>query len=253
MKAILITVRTDSSRLSNKALRKISEKTTIELLITNLKKSRLSDKIILCTTDRKIDDELCDIAERSGISFHRGSVEDKLVRWKTACEKNDVDFFVTADGDDLFCEPCLIDKAFEQYEKDKSIDFIKSDGIICGAFTYGIKASALFKVCEIKDSSNTEMMWVYFTETGLFNVRQLENIDQKFYRDDIRMTLDYEEDLEFFKSVIEHFRVIGKDYPNLEEIVDLLNDQPEISKINIHKQDEWKKNQDKHTKLVLRK
>jgi spore coat polysaccharide biosynthesis protein SpsF len=253
MNGILITVRTDSSRLPQKALLKIHGKTTIEILIERIKRSRKTNKIVLCTTSRPIDDELCKIAKKHNIEHYRGSVEDKLVRWLGACEEHKIDFFVTADGDDLLCEPYLIDKAFEQYEKDKSIDFIKSDGIICGAFTYGIKASALFKVCEIKDSSNTEMMWVYFTETGLFNVRQLENIDQKFYRDDIRMTLDYEEDLDFFKSVIEHFRVVGKDYPNLEEIVDLLNDRPEISKINIHKQNEWKKNQDKHTKLVLRK
>lgn len=253
MKAIFITVRTDSTRLPNKALKKINKKTTIELLIQNLKKSKLCNQIILCTTDRKIDDELCKIAEKSKIKIHRGSTDDKLDRWRSACEKNKVDFFVTADGDDLFCEPELIDKAFEQYEKDKSIDFIKSDGIICGAFTYGIKASALFKVCEIKGTLNTEMMWVYFTETGLFNVHQLQNVDQKFYRNDIRMTLDYEEDLEFFKSVIEHFYAEGKDYPNLEDIVNLIDQQPEISKINIHRQNEWKKNQDKHTKLVLRK
>ena len=253
MKAILITVRTDSTRLSNKALIKINEKSTIELLIKNLKKSKLADKIILCTTKRDVDDELCYIAADYGILFHRGSVEDKLDRWSSACKENNIDFFVTADGDDLFCDPILIDKAFQQYEKDNSIDFIKSDGIICGAFSYGIKASALFKVCEIKDTSNTEMMWIYFTDTNLFNVQQLDLVEQKFYRADIRMTLDYKEDLDFFKLIIEYFQSIGIEYPSLEEIINLIDIRPEISKINIHKHHEWKKNQEINTKLILRK
>ena len=41
------------------------------------------------------------------------------------------------------------------------------------------------KVCEIKDTDDTEMMWVYFTDTGFFDVQNLENIpkDQSIYND----------------------------------------------------------------------
>ena len=40
----------------------------------------------------------------------------------------------------------------------------------------------------IKDTNDTEMMWVYFTDTGLFNVQELENVPEVYKRDDIRMT-----------------------------------------------------------------
>ena len=60
--AILITVRTNSTRLPNKALLKIMGKETIVYLIDRVKKSKLADKIILCTTKNKEDDILCKIA-----------------------------------------------------------------------------------------------------------------------------------------------------------------------------------------------
>ena len=109
MNAVFITVRTGSTRLPNKALLKIRDKTTIEHLIKRVKKSKLANEIVLCTTTLSQDDVLCEIAEKNNIKYYRGSVEDKLERWKGAVDQYNVDFFVTADGDDLFCDPELID------------------------------------------------------------------------------------------------------------------------------------------------
>ena len=249
-KAIFITVRTASTRLPNKALIKIKNKTTIEYLIHRAKKSKLADKIILCTTEGPEDDILCEIAERNGILFFRGSAPDKLERWRGACNKFDIDFFVTADGDDLFYESELMDLAFNQYDKSgHQIDFLKSDDVICGAFTYGIKTEALDKACEMKDTDDTEMMWVYFTETGLFNVRELSNIPEIYLRDDIRMTLDYEDDLKFFTNIIEYF---DDDKFTLRNIVKYLDNNDEVKYINYYLHERWSNNQKNKIKLALK-
>ena len=79
-----------------------------------------------------------------------------------------IDYIVTFDGDDLFCEPILLDMAADQI-REGEYDFIEApQGLICGAFTYAFTAKALAKVCGIKDSTDTEMMWTYFKDTGLF-------------------------------------------------------------------------------------
>ena len=125
MKAIFITVRTGSKRLANKCLLKINGIPTIEHLIRRVKKSKKTDLIILCTSNNKEDDILCDIAVANNINYYRGSSKDKLERWNGACNKYQVNFFVTADGDDLFCDPELIDLAFNQYDQSNGgIDFI---------------------------------------------------------------------------------------------------------------------------------
>ena len=248
MKAIFITVRTGSTRLPRKALLKIREHSTIEHLIKRVKKSELADLVILCTTNLPEDNILCELAKKHGVKYYRGSVQDKLERWNGAAKKYNVDFFVTADGDDIFCEPELIDLAFRQYENNRS-DFIEAKNVICGSFTYGISANALQKVCEFKDTENTEMMWVYFTDTGMFNIEQLENVPEQFIRKDIRMTLDYKDDLVFFTKVFESF---DTDNFSLRDIVSLIDDNPYIKEINFYLEEEWKQNQISKTSLKLK-
>jgi len=249
-KAIFITVRTGSTRLPEKALLKINERSTIELVIDRVKRSKKAQIIVLCTTESKNDDILCEIAKKKGIMFFRGSAEDKLMRWKGAAEKYDVEFFVTSDGDDLLCDPELIDLAFAQYER-CGADFIECKNVPCGGFTYGIKVSALNKVCEIKDSAETEMMWVYFTDTGLFKTEILQDVPIALQRPEIRMTLDYEDDLRFFKVIFDHFA----DNPTftLRDVVKFLDENPDVIKINQHLQEKFLANQKSRTKLVLKK
>lgn len=250
MKAIFITVRTGSTRLPGKALLKINGRATIELVIDRAKRSRQAQIIVLCTTELDNDDVLCQIAQDNGIAFFRGSAEDKLMRWKSAAEKFEVEFFVTADGDDLLCDPELVDLAFKQYERGGA-DFIEGKNVPCGGFTYGIKVSALNKVCEIKDSTDTEMMWVYFTDTGLFKTETLENVPEILQRPEIRITLDYGDDLKFFTLVFEHF----KDKPDflLRDVIAFLDKNPDIIKINQYLQERFLNNQKSKTKLVLKK
>ena len=250
-KAIFITVRSDSSRLPNKALMEILGRATIELVISRAKKVKNVDEIVLCTTVRPLDDQIVDIAEKCGIKYFRGSLEDKLDRWLCAVKKFDIDYFITMDGDDLFCDPELISLSINQIEN-TTCDLIRAPkGLICGAFTYGIKTKALEKVCSIKDTSDTEMMWVYFEDTGLFNVCDLDIKDTIFFNDNIRLTLDYPEDFNFFKTVFENLNCVDNDVP-LYEIIRFLRDNPEIIKINSFRQEDFLENQKRKTKLVVK-
>jgi spore coat polysaccharide biosynthesis protein SpsF len=250
--AILITVRTDSSRLKNKALLKILGKPTIELVILRAKLVKNSDEIILCTTERPLDDEIVGIAEKCGINYFRGNLEDKLERWLGATQKFNIDYFVTMDGDDLFCDPELIELSIKQMQA-TNCDFIRAPkGLICGSFTYCIKTLALEKVCRIKDTSDTEMMWTYFEDTGLFNVLDLNIKNKIFFDENIRLTLDYPEDYEFFSKVFNSLKCENNDVP-LSEIVKFLKNHPEIIAINSFKQQDFLDNQKRKTKLVLKK
>jgi spore coat polysaccharide biosynthesis protein SpsF len=245
MKAIFITVRSDSTRLPKKALIEINGKPTIQYVIDRA--VRTGYPVVLCTTELENDDILCDIATKNWILFYRGSVEDKLERWRGAAEQWGVEFFVTFDGDDLLCDPELAELAFEQYEETKA-DFIESRIVPCGAFTYGIKVSALNKVCEIKGTSDTEMMMPYFTDTGLFQVEPLWNVPKELQRPEIRITLDYEDDLRFFKAIFGNF----KSTVPLREVLSFLNENPELIKINQYLQQRFLDNQRSKTKLVIK-
>ena len=237
--SILITVRTSSTRLPRKAILDINGKPTIQYLIENIKKSRLADKIILCTSEEPDDDILCQIATDCGIDYYRGSLKDKLVRWMETCKEYNIDFFVNVDGDDLFFDYNLSDLVIEQYNK-HPCDFIDCNGLYNDV--YGVSTKALKKVCDIKDTDDTEYIRLYFTETNLFDVKKINNIPEKYIKRKVRMTLDYKEDFEFFKTVIEGV------LPNeltLDNINNFLYNNPSIANINYFLDEEWKSNQEK--------
>lgn len=249
--ACFITVRTSSSRLPGKALLPIRGRSTIEHLIDRTKRVKKANRIILCTSDRPEDGVLAEIAKKNGIDCFRGPLNDKLKRWLGAAEKFQVDYFVTVDGDDIFADPELIDLAFGQM-LEKPCDFLKIPAdLVCGGAEYCISARALKKVCAIKNTEDTEMMWVYFTDTGLFSVRDLRVPDPIFHNPKIRMTLDYPEDLEFFKRVFDEFDTDRNDVP-LRNILEKLAKKPEIAEINFFRQAQFLDNQKKKTKLILK-
>lgn len=247
MKAVFITVRTGSKRLPGKSLLKINGRSTVELVIDRMKQTR-ADLIVLCTTCLPQDDVLCRIAQENGILSYRGSTEDKLERWRGAAEEYGVDRFVTADGDDLLCDPELVNLAFEQFDRTDP-DFIECPNVPCGAFSYAIKVSALNRVCEIKGTSDTEMMWVYFKDTGLFKTETLDGVPEKLQRPEIRMTLDYPDDLRFFENVFGHFK--NRAF-SLRDVIDYLDVHPEVTRINQYLQERFLSNQKEKTNMVLK-
>ena len=249
--AIFITVRMDSSRLPDKTMKKILGKSVLEHVINRAKLAQEIDDIIVCTTERTVDDVVAETAKKNGVHVFRGSLEDKLERWNGAAKEYGIDYIVTFDGDDLFCDPYLLDKGAEQI-RENVYDFIElPKGLICGAFTYAFSAKALSKVCEIKGTTDTEMMWTYFKDTGLFKAGYLRDVEDVYFSDEYRLTLDYPEDFEFFTKVFEHFNCVNNDVP-LSEIVIYFRKHPEIPRINIGKQQEFLDNQKKKTKLIVK-
>ena len=249
--AIFIAVRMKSTRLPKKAILKIKGKTVIEHLIDRLKTARLPDLIVLCTSTHPDDKILADIAEKNNIEYFRGSEKDKLGRFLGAAKKYNVDFIVSVDGDDIFCDPQFIDKTIETFIHTQA-DYTTCKDLPLGAASHGIKVDALKKICEIKDETNTEVYGGYFTETNLFKVEYLDVEDHELRRPEIRMTLDYPEDYEFFKAVFDELYSPGKIF-TLKEILALLRRKPHIMEMNKHLQQKYTERVQKHAKVKLKK
>ena len=246
-----ITARSDSTRLPHKMLLPIRGRKVIEHVIDRAKMIRGLEGIVLCTTDRKEDDELAAIAKQEGIQCFRGSLEDKLERWNGAAKEFGADYILTIDADDLFFAPELCELAIEQAKRQKP-DFIQgAKTLACGAFTYCFSAAALNKVCEMKDSTDTEMMWVYFTDTGLFRVAELNVDDPVYHLSGVRMTLDYPEDLAFFERMFDELSIERNTRPTAD-ILGLLRAKPKLNEINYFRQKDFLDNQAKKTTLKLK-
>jgi spore coat polysaccharide biosynthesis protein SpsF len=236
MNSILITVRTGSTRLPKKALIEINGKPTIEYLIDRVKQSKFADSIILCTTTLPEDDILCELAQKNNIKYYRGSIEDKLSRWLGACNQFNIDFFVTADGDDLFYDAGLSDLCFEQIED----DYIDGQGLYNDV--YGMTTKAL-KMC--LDSSNDKNIephdMIQFFKSISLKGKKLSNVPEIYKKKNIRMTLDYKEDFMFFSEVINKIKL---DF-NIKDVLYYIDRNPNVININYHREQDWQKNQGK--------
>jgi len=204
-KNYFISVRSESTRLNQKALLKINDKSTIEYLIENIKKSNYSSNIILCTTNREADDVFEKIATNHQIKIFRGSSEDKIKRWHDCCVKYKVDFFVNIDGDDLFFDYKLGDKILDEYSM---YDFVDGHGYYIDV--YGISKNGISTVYNSKSTNDTEYIRTFFLKEKNIKKYKLKNINKKYMKSDTRMTLDYEDDLLFFKNVISNVQELIK-------------------------------------------
>jgi len=236
MKAILISARTGSSRLPNKTILRIQGKHTIEYVIAATKKSRLSNKVILCTTTLSEDDILCDIAEVNKVECFRGSALDKLKRWSAACSKFKVSYFATADGDDLFYDAGLADLCFQQRER---FDIISGQGLYNDV--YGIRAAALEKITKSLNEKIVEPhdLIDFLKSQKQLAVGELTKVPDLYKKKNMRLTLDYEEDFDFFKEVI---CKLPRDF-SLKDAITYIENNESVRNINLFRENDWKNHQ----------
>jgi spore coat polysaccharide biosynthesis protein SpsF (cytidylyltransferase family) len=64
------------------------------------------------------------------------------------------------------------------------------------------------------------------------------------------MTLDYKEDLLFFRNVVDHFSISCEEM-SFENILHYLNSNPDVVQINWFREEEWKNNQIKMINRVI--
>ncbi len=243
--AIFITVRMKSTRLPKKAILDIEGRKSIEHIIDRMKKSRKIDMIFVCTSSDPNDSVLCDIAKKNSIECFRGSREDKLDRYLNCAKEFGIEFFVTVDGDDILCSYEYVDKIIDKY-KETNADVVFCVNLPLGIAPSGIKTSALENVCESKAENDTEVWGGYFTQSNVFKIEYL--YASKDEMNDARMTLDYPEDLEFFKMIFKMLN--GKSA--LTDIIKILEKHPEIKEINNKVQKKYEEHLKKAAKPKLK-
>ena len=247
---LYITVRTSSSRLPGKVLKDINGRRVIEHDIDRAKCVGNIDTLVVCTSTDPSDDILWEIAREQKIEIFRGSLKDKLMRWLNTAEKFNLDFFLEYDADDLFCDPELLELAADQMRLTPCDYLHVPKTSICGAAGTCISVSALRKICEIKKTDDTESYHEYFTDTGLFNWREMQIDNPIFHNKNFRLTLDYPEDLELFRRVFKELNIHRNNVP-LNEVIKFLDTRPDIAAINWFRQEDYLSNQKRLTPPII--
>lgn len=237
---IFITARTNSSRLPNKCLKKINKKKIIEIIIQRAKK--IGYQIILLTTQNKSDDVLCNLAKKNKIAHYRGSTDNVLKRWYDCMISFNVDIAIIVDADDLLFDYDIYKSALKKILTNK-FDYIKANkNSITGLFTYIFKASVIKDTYIKNKTKKIETIGPYLSKK--FKSCQLNLKKNK----KIRFTLDYKEDLLFFKKIFSRFSFNVK----TNKVIDYLENFNNVTKINSFRQDNYLTNQKKKYEKLQR-
>lgn len=224
----------DSSRLPGKVLMKLQDKTILEHIVDFLKYSKLTDKIIVATSNLHQDDQIEELLNTINIECYRGSSNDVLARYYECAKIFMGDIIVRITADDPLINPELIDEVIQVCQK-TGCDY--ATNLLTKTYPYGIFGEAFtFSILEQlhksrNDQMSREHVTYHMTENPyLYKIEEVFAIPE-LSRPNWRLTVDYIEDYYLMQEIFARL-YRPNSYIKYETLVKLLDDNPDLLKIN---------------------
>ncbi len=198
----VINARSTSSRLPEKCFAPITDKLqTYQIIIHRAKLTGLD--VVFGTSDDPSDDRLARLAAGEGVAVFRGARLNKIKRWHDCLKEHHADAMVCIDGDDLAVDYNIAKRAAELVREGEADVYEVPEDIICGLLTYAFTRSAVNKMYELVSDpdADTDVVSRYIEAANLTKLEIPLNRNERGLN--VRLTLDYPEDAEFFRRVYE--------------------------------------------------
>ena len=228
----IIQARMASTRRPKKVLVEILGKPLIEHLIIRLKAVEKLDEVVLATTEQSEDDILAEWARSNNVTCFRGSQDNVLSRFYHCAVKCKAEVIVRVTADDPLKDPAVIGHAIELFLREPKLDYVSNtirptypEGIDIEVFSFWALEKAYELAIKSSDLEHvTPYIWRHPKDFQLLNFEAEKDLS------DIRLTVDYQEDLDLVSEIMVYF----KDQPLIgyQEIVNYLKYSPEIAAVN---------------------
>ena len=232
----VVQARTGSSRLPNKVMRPVLGKPLLQYLIERLKASTRVERIVVATTREPEDDALAAFVERLGVACTRGSTQDVLDRYYQAAREHGLDHVVRVGGDSPLIDPTVLDRVVDRYlDLFPNVDYVSNalrptypDGLDLEVFSLEF-LTTLHRLAD--KPYQREHVCTYMLENR--HLFRCENVEHYVNLSHHRWTVDYAEDFELVRRIIEAL------YPTkplflMEDVLGLLSAHPELVEMNRH-------------------
>ena len=225
--------RNNGARLFGKPLHNLdiaANVTVLDQLILSLKKIPSIQKIVLGISEGVVNDVFISYAQKHGISFISGNEEDVLQRLIQCGEKADATdiFRVTTECPFLYFE--AVEKAWNTHLAEGN-DATVADNITDSTNFEIIRLDTLKKAhAQGERRHRSELCSLYIRENhDKFKTKSLE-VPQHLNRPDIRLSVDYPEDLVLCRAVYQHFKDKVPLVP-ISDIIIYLDTRPDLLKL----------------------
>jgi spore coat polysaccharide biosynthesis protein SpsF len=223
----IIQARVASSRLPNKCLADIKGAPLLAHIIRRVRAAKRVSKVVVATTTDGKDQAILDLAKSEGVVGRCGSADDVLARYYETARAESSDVVVRITGDNPFVDPNIVDLIVDRLVSDPALDYVSNN--LKATFPEGLDVESFTFRClervwrEAELPSEREHVTPYIWKSpGLFRVA---NVECGQDASDLRLTVDYLEDLEFARAV---YNLMDNETFGLEAIFCLLKEHPEL-------------------------
>ena len=203
---IIIQARLNSTRLPGKVLKKISNKTVLEIVHERTSKSKLKNQIIIAIPNNKKNLKLKNFLKNKHLDYFEGSDKNVLDRYYKCAKKNKSQIIVRITADCPLIDSSIIDKCLKIFIKEK-IDLLDTaypptfpDGLDVSIFNY----KTLHQTWKNAKTDYDKEHVVPFMRRNK-EIKKL-NYTSKINFASERWTLDTEEDLIVIKNIFKRFK-----------------------------------------------
>lgn len=252
---IFIVCRLKSTRLKNKALCKIDEKESIVHVVDQCLKVKKIDHVFLSTSYLKKDLPLVKLLKKkfgSQIKYILGDPNDVIKRILKGCSKFSINTAIRVTGDCPVISPEIINFLVKEHLKNNS-DYTCAKDFAVGSSGEVYSVGSLEKILsKTKKASYSEYLPFYYINNKDYFKIKVSALPKKFIGKH-RLTLDYYEDLKFFRKLFQKLKEERLKI-NLINIFKILKKNREIDEINrnmklIYKQSKFIKFLNKRTQF----
>ncbi len=231
----IIQARAGSSRLPGKVLRPLAGAPMLLRVINRVRRAASVDETAVATTDRAADDDIAELCAAAEVPVYRGSEEDVLDRYYGAACAYQADVVVRVNSDCPFSDPRLIDAVVGALPADATgLDYCSNvqpqrhypRGLDVEAFT---RAALEHAWRNNRDPVLREHVTPYMVRHP--ERYRMHSVAESADHSGHRWTVDTQEDLALATTIYDHF---GHDRFSWQEVLDLVQQRPEISALNRH-------------------
>tara|TARA_B110000263_G_C15243805_1_gene480723 strand:- start:167 stop:919 length:753 start_codon:yes stop_codon:yes gene_type:complete len=235
--AAIISMRMSSKRLPNKSLAEIiDKKKSVDIIIERAKLTGFP--VIFATSLDQSDDQLVEAAKKHDVNIFRGALLNKIKRWNDCFELYGIENALLIDGDDLCYDYNIAKKSMKNLQSSEFDIIWCPDEIITGLFTIAMTKNAIKKLYSFEPNENSDTdIFTHLFEKANLKISYVE-LDGNQKNKEIRLTLDYEKDLLFFRELYKHISILETG----DNIIKFILEHPEIANINYQCQQDFLEN-----------
>lgn len=231
----VLACRNQSARLYAKPLQNLDVKKNVSILdymIAQIKRNETIDDVVLAISEQPENLIYQEIAKTRGVPYVTGSDRDVLSRLIMGAESTGADHILRVTTESPFTYYDNLPEVFKIHHE-RGYDYSVVSGLPDGAYYELIKVEALKKSWDLgSDKHRSELCTLYiFEHQDQFKIVK-HACPKEFERKDIRLTVDWPEDLIVLREVYKGAGLSPDKLLDFKSVIRFLDQNPKINAVN---------------------